>query len=181
MKPGPLQVLSGTFAPTPISQISWSSMTAQAMRPLWKPPNGPVASDCRSISRSKPAQIVVGSRYLNDNDGFKSSFMRRLGGQLISRTLGICFGPCKITDPTSGFRLMDRKAIEFFSRHYPTDFPEPISIAWALANGLEVVETPVVMRKRQAGTSSIRMFKTWSYMIRVVVYIVLARMTFLSE
>jgi len=134
-----------------------------------------------TIMRSKPAQIVVGSRYLDDNDGFKSSFMRRLGGQLISKTLGICFGPCKITDPTSGFRLMDRKAIEFFSRHYPTDFPEPISIAWALANGLEVVETPVMMRKRQAGTSSIRMFKTWSYMIRVVVYIVLARMTFLSE
>jgi glycosyltransferase involved in cell wall biosynthesis len=134
-----------------------------------------------TVMRSKQAQIVVGSRYLDDNDGFKSSFMRRLGSRVISKTLGVCFGPCKITDPTSGFRMMDRRAIEFFSRHYPADFPEPISIAWALANGLEVAETPVTMRRRQAGASSIRMFKTWSYMIRVVVYIVLARMTPLSE
>ncbi len=131
--------------------------------------------------QSQPARIVVGSRYLDDNDGFKSSFMRRMGSRLISKTLGICFGPCRITDPTSGFRLMDRTAIEFFSRQYPVDFPEPISIAWALANGLEVVETPVMMRERRTGTSSIRMFKTWSYMIRVVVYIALARMTPLSE
>jgi len=134
-----------------------------------------------AMMRSKQAQIIVGSRYLDNNDGFKSSFMRRLGGRVISETLRICFGSCKITDPTSGFRLMDRRAIEFFSRHYPTDFPEPISIAWALANGLEVVETPVTMRRRQAGMSSIRMFRTWSYMIRVVVYIVLARMTSPSE
>lgn len=102
--------------------------------------------------RSQQARIVIGSRYLDDNDGFKSSVMRRLGSRLISRTLGICFGPCRITDPTSGFRLMDRRAIAFFSRHYPADFPEPISIAWALANGLEVAETPVTMRERRTGT-----------------------------
>jgi len=131
--------------------------------------------------RAQRAQLVIGSRYMDDNDGFKSSFMRRLGGWVISKTLGICFGPCKITDPTSGFRLMNRDAIEFFSRRYPTDFPEPISIAWALVRGFEIIEAPVVMRRRQAGISSIRMLRTLSYMIRVVVYIILARTTSLSE
>ena len=134
-----------------------------------------------AATRAARPQIVVGSRYLDDNDGFKSSWLRRLGSRVISAALRTCFAASRITDPTSGFRLMDRRAIEFFSRHYPTDFPEPISIAWALANGFEVIETPVMMRERQGGTSSIRLFKTWSYMIRVVVYIVLARMTSLSE
>ena len=40
---------------------------------------------------------------------------------------------------------MDREAIAFFARHYPHDFPEPISLAWALKEGLSVGEVPVLM------------------------------------
>jgi glycosyltransferase involved in cell wall biosynthesis len=123
------------------------------------------------------SQLVIGSRYLGARDGFQSTAMRRIGSMLIGRTLHLCFGGNRITDPTSGLRVMDRKAIAFFARHYPTDYPEPVSIAWLLARGFRVREVPVRMRERQAGVSSIRLIKTVSYMVRVLSYVLLARIT----
>lgn len=122
-------------------------------------------------------QLVIGSRYLGSREGFQSTPMRRLGSRLIGRALHFCFGGARITDPTSGLRVMDRRAIALFSRHYPADYPEPVSIAWLLARGLQVRELAVSMRKRQAGTSSIRLLRTVSYMVRVLSYVLLARFT----
>jgi hypothetical protein len=71
---------------------------------------------------------------------------------------------------------MDRKAIELFSQRYPHDFPEPISLAWALREGLSVGEVPVRMRARNHGQSSIAGWKPLAYMFRVLSYIVLAKL-----
>jgi glycosyltransferase involved in cell wall biosynthesis len=125
------------------------------------------------------SQLVIGSRYLAATDGFQSTAMRRLGSRIIGRTIHLCFGGARITDPTSGLRVMDRRAIIFFAHHYPTDFPEPVSIAWGLTRGFRVREVAVRMRERQAGISSIRLMKTVSYMVRVVSYVLLARFTIL--
>ena len=70
---------------------------------------------------------------------------------------------------------MDRKAIEFFSDIYPYDFPEPISLAWAIRGGLTVRECGVQMRSRNNGQSSILGFKTVIYMLRGIGYVILAR------
>lgn len=125
----------------------------------------------------KPAAITVGSRYLA-NDNFRSTWSRRVGGKTIAYALNHLFADCKVSDPTSGMRLMDRQAIEFFSRHYPYDFPEPISLAWALRAGLVVREVPVAMRAREYGQSSISGIKSVAYMVRVLVYIFFARIYF---
>ncbi len=69
--------------------------------------------------------IIIGSRYLR-NDSFRSTFSRRAGGHLIAWALRVLFRCGRITDPTSGMRMMDRAAIELFARSYPQDFPEPI-------------------------------------------------------
>ena len=121
-----------------------------------------------------PASIVIGSRYLF-NDSFQSTLARRFGGKTIAWLLNRLFRGCDITDPTSGMRLMDRKAIQFFAESYPHDFPEPISIAWALRAGLTVKECGVQMRPRGNGQSSIIGLKTIAYMLRVLCYIILAR------
>lgn len=126
------------------------------------------------IWRSQRANLVIGSRY-KGNGEFRSTWQRRLGSQIIGKLLRLLFGSRDITDCTSGFRLLDRRAIAFFSKRYPSDFPEPISLAWALRNRLEVIEVPVVMRARESGKSSISGFKTLSYMFRVIFYICLAR------
>jgi glycosyltransferase involved in cell wall biosynthesis len=119
--------------------------------------------------------IVVGSRYRR-HDTDRSTWARRLGGRIIARALAGTFGAGPISDPTSGLRLMDRKAIAFFAERYPHDFPEPISIAWAFRHGLTVGETPVKMRARDHGASSIGGWKALSYMVRVLFYILLARL-----
>ena len=118
--------------------------------------------------------IIIGSRYLQ-RDTFRSTWIRRFGGQIIAFTIRILFSGCAITDPTSGMRLMDRKAIEFFAKQYPHDFPEPISLSWALKKGFSVKEVPVHMIARKHGNSSIVGLKSVIYMFRVLGYIVLTR------
>lgn len=121
------------------------------------------------------ANIVIGSRFI-DNAGFRSTRLRRVGSRLIGFALNNMFAGGRITDPTSGMRLLDRRAIAFFAQRYPVDFPEPISLAWAMRAGLSISEAPVEMRARETGVSSIDGFKTVKYMVRVLGYILLARM-----
>lgn len=126
--------------------------------------------------RDHPCNIVVGSRYLT-GAGFRSTVIRRLGSRMISLALDKLFDGGRITDPTSGMRLMDRDAMVLFSRRYPQDFPEPVSLAWAMRAGLVVGEAPVKMRARKSGSSSINGLKPLAYMIRVLSYILLARIS----
>lgn len=121
-----------------------------------------------------PASLIIGSRFLLKNR-FQSTWMRRIGICAISSAMKWLFGK-KITDPTSGFRLMDREAIKLFSCEYPHDFPEPISVGVALEQGLTIREVPVVMRTREYGSSSIAGIKTITYMLRVIGYLILIRM-----
>ncbi len=128
-----------------------------------------------SFYQRNQCSVVIGSRYL-DSNGFQSSLMRRVGAKLISIALkSLIYGKQSFTDPTSGFRLMDRSAMAIFSKHYPIDFPEPISLAWALRKNLAVLECGINMRERTSGKSSISSFKAIIYMIRVLCYIQLSK------
>ncbi len=121
------------------------------------------------------ADMVIGSRFIEDNGGFKSSFTRRLGigffVQLINTLTGL-----NITDPTSGFRAHNRRMIAIFARNYPCDFPEPEAIVMAKRLGANIFETSVIMRKREDGQSSIRQLKSLYYMVKVTFAICLHMM-----
>ena len=57
------------------------------------------------------ADMCIGTRYLDKNESkFQSTFMRRLGSNIISIVIKIFTGK-KITDPTSGFRAVNRVVI----------------------------------------------------------------------
>jgi hypothetical protein len=73
-----------------------------------------------------------------------------------------------VTDPTSGFRMADRQAIELFARDYPHDYPEVEAVLLMHAHRLEGAEIPVQMRARQGGTSSINASRSVLYMIKVL-------------
>ena len=122
------------------------------------------------------ANIVIGSRYLL-NDTFRSTRLRRAGSVVIAAVMKVLFGGLRVTDPTSGMRLMDQKAMRLFALNYPADFPEPISLAWAACRGLRIKEVPVQMRARTHGRSSILGIGSVAYMIRVLGYMILARLT----
>ena len=124
------------------------------------------------------ADMCIGTRYLDKSASkFQSTFMRRLGAKIISIFIRIFTGK-KITDPTSGFRAVNKNVIEEFSKNYPTEYPEPESTVSLLVNGYRVQEAPVSMNERSGGVSSIRFFKTVDYMIKVVLAIIIDSISF---
>lgn len=111
------------------------------------------------------ADMVIGSRFIK-NEGFQSSWIRRIGIGYFTWLIKLCTGRI-ITDPTSGFRLLGKKVIELFADRYPMDYPEPESIVIALNHNCNIEEIPVVMRERQGGVSSITRMKSIYYMVKV--------------
>jgi len=112
------------------------------------------------------ADMVIGSRFIEDNGGFKSSFSRRLGIRFFVRLIDALTG-LNISDPTSGFRAHNQKIITAFADNYPQDFPEPEAIVVAKRLGGRISEVAVLMRKREGGQSSIGQLKSIYYMFKV--------------
>ena len=118
------------------------------------------------------ADLAIGSRFVEETDGFQSTWLRRVGITWLSGLLKLLTGKI-VTDPTSGFRASGRRAIDLFCDNYPMDYPEPESIALALENRLSLSEIPVNMLERQGGSSSIGGFSSFYYMIKVTLAIFL--------
>ena len=119
------------------------------------------------------ADMVIGSRFI-DKEGFQSSGARRVGIKYFTMLIKLLTGT-KITDPTSGLRMVNREIIEFFAEEYPKDYPEPESVVAILRRKKKVLEIPVIMRERRGGVSSISMKKSVYYMIKVSLAILIER------
>ena len=122
------------------------------------------------------ADIVIGSRFI-EKQGFQSSFSRRAGINFLSGLIQICTG-IRIKDVTSGFRAVNRKFIEIYANDYPQDYPEPEAIVEGVMHGGRVKEVPVIMKERVGGTSSINLWKSVYYMIKVSLAIIICRISF---
>lgn len=116
--------------------------------------------------------FVIGSRFLPGSAGFQSTLARRTGIRFFTRLLGALTGQY-VSDPTSGFRAAGLKLIALFADYYPADFPEPEALKMACRYKMRIREIPVTMRERQAGQSSIRYLKTFYYMLKVTLAILL--------
>ena len=116
--------------------------------------------------------MVIGSRYI-EKEGFQSSVMRRLGIRYFTGLIKLLTGK-KITDPTSGMRMINRKIMKQFSEEYPKDYPEPESVVTILKEGAKVEEIPVKMNAREEGVSSISPSKSIYYMVKVSIAVLIA-------
>lgn len=125
-----------------------------------------------AVGSTPGPDLVVGTRYL-DSNGFRSTALRRLGSGWLRLMLRVV-ARLRVSDPTSGFRLYGKRALELFDETYPYDFPEPESLAVARAAGLKIVEVGVTMRERQGGRSSISGFGSIYYMLKVSLAVALA-------
>lgn len=117
--------------------------------------------------------MVIGSRFIK-YQGFQSSGARRAGIKYFTFLIKILTGK-KITDPTSGYRMCNRKVIELFSNQYPKDYPEPETAVALIRRGMKIEEVPVIMRAREQGISSISPKKSIYYMLKVTLAIILER------
>ncbi len=115
------------------------------------------------------ADMVIGSRFI-EKEGFQSSGIRRMGIRYFTNLIG-ALTRTRITDPTSGMRMVNKEVMELFANNYPKDYPEPESAVAVLKQHKKVVEYPVVMRQRSEGTSSISPLKGIYYMIKVTLAI----------
>lgn len=116
------------------------------------------------------ADMVCGSRFLGEgegNDRYPAPISRRTGIHIFAFLLSV-FLRQRITDPTSGFRLYNRRAIELFAEDYPHDYPEVEVVLMLHQHRLEMAEVPVKMNLRTEGASSISSGKSAYYMIKVL-------------
>lgn len=121
------------------------------------------------------ADMAIGSRFIT-KEGFQSTGLRRTGITILSALIRLVCG-VKVYDVTSGFRATNRYMTKVFADDYAQDFPEPEAIVACVMHGGRVKEVPVVMREREAGTSSIHSFKSVYYMIKVSLAVILKRFT----
>lgn len=128
----------------------------------------------RCLEANPGLNMVTGSRFLDpDGEGYRSSAARRIGIRIFARVLSTITGQ-PVTDPTSGFRMTDRKGIELFANDYPMDYPEVEAIMLMHTHRLRSSEIPVVMGPRLTGESAISTPQSIYYMVKVLLAVFVA-------
>jgi glycosyltransferase involved in cell wall biosynthesis len=110
--------------------------------------------------------ICVGSRFVG-GDGYRSSATRRVGIRLLASVVS-AIARQRVTDTTSGFQALNRRAIGLFAADYPHDYPEVEGMVMTMRHGLRLAEVPVAMREREFGSSSITALRSIYYMAKVL-------------
>ena len=117
--------------------------------------------------RARPEiDVVCGSRFKSDT-GYIAPISRRTGIHIFAFLLSRLVG-APVTDPTSGFRLYNRRAIGLFARDYPHDYPEVEAVLMLHHHRLRMEEVAVRMYGRGGGVSSISSGKSAYYMLKVL-------------
>jgi hypothetical protein len=112
------------------------------------------------------ADVVVGTRFA-EGGGYRGTRLRRIGIHLFAGIVSLLVRS-RVTDTTSGFRAVNRRAIRLFAADYPHDYPEVEATVLAVRHGLRMVEVPVQMRVRETGSSSITALRSVYYMVKVL-------------
>ena len=124
------------------------------------------------LSRGE-ADVVTGSRFRVEEDGYRPPLGRRLGITWFAKLVSL-LSRQRVTDTTSGFQALNRRAIELFARDYPSDYPEVEATVLLLKHRLRLVEVPVTMREREHGSSSITLLSSIYYAIKVTLALLIA-------
>ena len=120
------------------------------------------------------ADLVIGARFAGVGD-YAVRGPRKYAMSLLATVLSrIARSP--LSDTTSGFRAANRQVIELFARAYPVEYlGDTVETVVHVARvGLRVVQVPVAMRPRMAGTPSQSVAKASFYLGRAIVVLGLA-------
>jgi glycosyltransferase involved in cell wall biosynthesis len=122
------------------------------------------------VMDSAGADVVIGSRFLEG--GYRMGFMRRIGVSIFSKIARLYTGK-RLTDPTSGFQLLNRNAFEFLASEdgYPMDYPDVNIIMLLHKRRLKVAEAPVHMVNNTEGDTMHGGLKPVMYVIRMILAI----------
>lgn len=125
-------------------------------------------TEMEAVMEQTDSDIVIGSRFCTKK---KPITARMLGSRLLTFAIRLTTGK-KVSDPTSGMRLFNRRMIERFARNINYG-PEPDTVSYLLSRGATVSEVQVEMHERVAGVSYLSMGRSIRYMMNMFISILL--------
>lgn len=116
--------------------------------------------------------VAIGSRFLGEGD-YRTTTGKKIG-MAFFRVIASAITGQKITDPTSGFQALNRRAMEFCaSEAYPTDFPDADVLIMLHRLGMRFVEVPVKMnlstKKKTMHSGFVPVYYLFKMMLSIVV------------
>jgi glycosyltransferase involved in cell wall biosynthesis len=122
------------------------------------------------VDHIQEADVLVGSRFLKQND-YQMSFIRRWGCRFLS-WMGHRLTGMRITDPTSGFQALNRKALGIaIQDYYPMDYPDLDVLILMHRFRLKVLEIPVNMHPSVGKTGMHEGLQVWYYAFKMILSI----------
>ncbi len=118
--------------------------------------------------QSHQADVVIGSRFLNQKSTMRIPLVRRVGIQIFALVVSLLTGR-RATDTTSGLFGLSHRAVSLLVTYMPQDYPEVESRVICHKAGLTTVELPVDMQTRVSGVSSINAWCSIYYAFKVSV------------
>ena len=114
------------------------------------------------------ADIVIGSRFAGAGK-YRAPPIRRLGMRIFATFVSVLVGK-SLSDTSSSFRAVNRRALSLFAVDYPHGYLETIeATVMAVRYGLRIEEVPVQMRERTSGRSSLTTSISLYYTVKVVI------------
>ncbi len=127
------------------------------------------------VMQENSADVVIGSRFLEGD--YQMDLARKIGSLLFSG-IARAYTGVRITDPTSGFQLLNRNAFEYLAEgdNYPLDYPD-VNIIMALhKKNFKIAEAPVMMTENRTGKSMHSGMKPLIYIIKMFLAIIMVLM-----
>ena len=125
-------------------------------------------------ANSSGAHLVVGSRFITDGTTMDVGLVRRMVMKYLARSASRATG-VKITDSSSGFRLIRNPLLEQFSRSFSANYLGDTYEALVSAGraGYMVREIPAAMMPRKVGVSSASLIQSVQFTLKGVAVSVL--------
>ncbi len=118
------------------------------------------------------ADVVIGSRFIGN--GYRVGILRKTGIILFSMVAKAYTG-IHVTDPTSGFQLLRRRAFSYLAEgdNYPLDYPDVNIIMTLHKRDFRIVEAPVSMNENACGKSMHSGFRPLLYVLKMFLAIIM--------
>lgn len=116
------------------------------------------------------ADVVIGSRFLREGE-YRVPWLRRMGMRLFGFIASRLSGQ-RITDPTSGYQALNRRAVEFCaSDAFPGDYPDADVLVMLHRAGFRTREVPVGMHPNLQRRSMHSGLKPFYYVYKMLLSI----------
>lgn len=119
--------------------------------------------------RGHKSDFILGSRFLSEDTDYAQPFLRRCGNKFFN-VLTSWVIRASITDSTSGFKLLTKRAMDVCQNIELNDFHADL-IIYLYLRGILVREHPIHCRQRTDGTSMYNHSKAMTYPLKTTLSI----------